>query len=156
MQIVLSVWSNDSDRGLGFDYAVVEGGVAFLNLALRRINLLREQKALDSSLEEMRYWDFSIQYFNLSTDHPTQPEKGTCSTLAELIDGLEVDTREAVIAGTDLNVPAECLGAVECAQMIVREEGVAFRALLKHSDTRVTTAEIPYQMIDSLLASPTN
>ena len=134
----------------------MEGGAAFLNLALRRINLLRKQKALDSSLEEMRYWDFSAQYFNLSPDHPTQPDEETCSKLAELLDVLELDTREAVVAGTDLNVPEGCIGAVECAQMIVREEGIAFRALLKHSDTRVTTAEIPYRMIESLLASPTN
>ena len=40
--------------------------------------------------------------------------------------------------------------------MIVREEGIAFRALLKHSDTRVTTAEIPKGMIESALASTTN
>jgi hypothetical protein len=46
MTIVLSVWGNDSDRGLGFDYAIVEGGAAFLNLARRRITLLREQKEL--------------------------------------------------------------------------------------------------------------
>jgi hypothetical protein len=156
MQLVLRVWGSNSDRGLGFDYAIVEGGEAFLSLALRRINLLREQKALDSSLDEIRYWDLSAQYFNLSTDQESQADAETCSKLAESIDGLEVDKREAVLAATDFSVPEDCIGAVECAQMIVREEGIAFRALLKHSDTRVTTAEIPKGMIESALASTTN
>jgi hypothetical protein len=87
--------------------------------------------------------------------HPSQPDDGTCSKLAESIDALGVDTREAVIAPTDFSVPEECVGAVESAQMIVREEGVAFRALLKHSDTGVTTAEIPSSMIEAAPASVT-
>ena len=50
MQIVLKAWSSNPDYSAGCDYAVVEGGEAFLKLALRRINVLREQKVLDPSL----------------------------------------------------------------------------------------------------------
>ena len=57
------------------------------------------------------------------------------SKLEESIEALEIDTREAVIAADDFGVPERQIGAVECAQMIVREEGIAFNALLKHSDT---------------------
>ncbi len=83
MQIVLAVWSTDSDRALGFDYAVVEGRETLLSLALRRINLLREQKPLNSTLDEIRYWDLSAQYFNLSIDHQSQVDEETCSELAD-------------------------------------------------------------------------
>ncbi len=56
MQIVLKAWSSNPDYSTGCDYAVVEGGEAFLKLALRRINVLCEQEIVDPSLNETYYW----------------------------------------------------------------------------------------------------
>ena len=153
MVIVLKVWSSDPESGLGFDYASVGTEITFLESALRRINVLCEQKDRDKSLDVMHYWDFSSQYFSLPVSQPSQPCDEASSKLEESIDALGIDMREAVMAVADFGIPEHCIGAVECAQMIVREEGIAFSALLKHSDTRVTTAEIPKQMIESALAS---
>ena len=131
----------------------------FLNLALRRINLLCEQKILDSSLGDV-YWDFSAQYFSPWIDRAfaslEQAEK-TCSELDESIEALEFDTsRSRGCLETTSALPDSQIGAVECAQMIVRDGGIAFNALLKHTDIYVTTAEISKQMIESALASATN
>ena len=37
--------------------------------------------------------------------------------------------------------------AVECGQMIVRDDGIAFLAIPKHCDFYVTTAEIPVPVL---------
>lgn len=155
MQIVLKVWCSNPDHYLGFDYAIVEADDAFLNGSLRRINVLREQNILDPSLYEMYYWDFSAEYVDLSVDRPPQADgtKSKHSEFEESLDALEVDVREAVVATAHCNIPEGRIQAVECAQMIVRESGIAFNALLKHSDIYLTTAGISMQLIESALAS---
>jgi hypothetical protein len=75
--------------------------------------------------------------------------------LEELLASLEVDRREMVTAPPDFRVPEGQLGAVECSQMIVRDDGVSFIALLRHTDIYVTTAEIPKAFIESVLAPVT-
>jgi len=52
VRVVLKVWSSNPDYSAGCDYAVVEIGEEFSKLALRRINVLCEQKAVDPSLYE--------------------------------------------------------------------------------------------------------
>lgn len=157
MRIVLKAWSSNPDYSAGCDYAIVEGGEAFLKLALRRINALCEQKILDPSVYETYYWDSSTQYFSPWIDSASQSgaAEATCFKLEESIEALEIDTREVAIASSDFDVPDSRITVVECAQMIVRDGGTAFNALLKHSDIYVTTAEISKQMIESALASAT-
>jgi hypothetical protein len=140
VQIVLKAWSSDPHYSGGCDYAVVEVGEVFLKLALRRIRVLCEQRILDSSLSETYYWDSSVQYFS--------PWLNRASKSGAAL--------EAVIAEADFGVPESQIGAVECSQMIVRDGGIAFNALIKHSDTYVTTAEISKQMIESALSSATD
>ena len=48
----------------GYDYAAVEISEEFAKLALRRINVLKEQKVLDSPIYETYYWDSSPEYFS--------------------------------------------------------------------------------------------
>lgn len=158
MQIVLKAWSSNPECSTGCDYAVLEGSETFLKLALRRINLLCEQKIVDPSLNETSYWDYSAQYFspwvNCAVESGEAEEM--CSELKESIEALEIDSREAAIASSDLSLPDSQITTVECAQMIVRDGGIAFNALLRHTDIYVTTAEISKRMIESALASTTN
>ena len=39
------------------------------------------------------------------------------------------------------------IALIECGQMIVRENGIAFTAIPKHTDFYVTTAEIPKEVL---------
>jgi len=155
VRIVLKAWSSNPDYSAGCDYAIVEGGKAFLKLALRRINALCEQKILDPSVNETYYWDSSAQYFSPWIDSVSQSgaAEDTCFQLEESIDALEIDAREVATTLSDFGVPDNRITAVECAQMIVRDGGIAFNALLRDSDIYVTTAEISKQMIESALAS---
>jgi len=155
VRVVLKVWSSNPDYSTGCDYAMVEGGEEFAKLALRRIDVLCEQKALDPSLYEAYYWDSSAQYFSPWVDRSSEPGELQAShvELEETLENLEVDTREVVTAPTDFRVLESEIAVVECAQMIVRDGGIAFTALLRHTDIYVTTAEIPRQVIESALAS---
>ena len=95
----------------------------------------------------------SAEYFSL-WGHPSSPEAENQSCeLAKTIDALEVDNREAVIVAEQLNVPHECTGTVECAEMIVHNEGITFSALLRHDDVRLTTAEISQELLESILTA---
>jgi hypothetical protein len=84
-----------------------------------------------------------------------QPDNIVDSTsgLEEILDRLEVDIKETVKAPPDFQVPEGHIVAVECAQMTVRDGGIAFTALLRHSDIYLTTAEIPREVLESALAA---
>jgi len=155
VRIVLKVWSSNPDYSAGCDYAVVEISEEFSKLALRRIEVLFEQKAVDPSLYETYYWDSSAQYFSPWVNRALQPSEVQESgfRLAETLEDLEVDTREVVTAPAEFRVLESQIAAVECAQMIAREGSIAFNALLKHTDIYVTTAEIPKQILESALTT---
>ncbi len=158
MQIVLKVWSSNSHYSGGCDFAVVDGNSALMELALRRIRALCALKELDSCLSETYYWDPSAQYFSPWINRPSKSGSvlEACFKLEQSIEALEIDTQEVVVVSDDFGVPESQIGAVECTQMIVRDGGIAFNALLKHSDIYVTTAEISKEMIESALASAAN
>jgi hypothetical protein len=155
MQVILKVWSSNPEYSGGCEYAAVELSEELAKLTLRRMNVLSEQKAHDPALYETYYWDSSAEHFNpwerrqIEPGELDEPE----ARLEEILDSLEVDTKEAVIAPPDSRIPESQIVAVECAQMIVREGGVAFTALLRHTDIYLTTAEIPREIIEAALAA---
>jgi hypothetical protein len=104
---------------------------------------------------ETYYWDSSAEYFSPQAVRQNEPDALVESTagLEEILDRLEVDIKETVKAPLDFRVPEGQIVAVECAQMIVRDGGIAFTALLRHSDIYLTTAEIPRKTIESALAA---
>ncbi len=155
MRVVLKVWSSNPDYSAGCDYAVVELPEEVAKVILRRINVLGEQKALDPSICETYYWDSSAQYFSPWVNRASESEEiqAACSELEETLEELQVDTCEVVSAPANFHVLESQIATVECAQMIMREEGIAFNALLKYTDIYVTTAEIPKQVLESGLTT---
>jgi hypothetical protein len=51
-----------------------------------------------------------------------------------MLASLEVDTREIVTAPLDFRVSENQVATVECSQMIVREDGIAFTAGMKPAE----------------------
>jgi hypothetical protein len=116
---------------------------------------LRQQKTLDSSIFETYYWDYSAQYFSPLVNRPTQPQEVAvaCFELEKTLEELQVDTCEVVSVPGNFCVPDSQIATVECAQMIVREEGIAFTAIPKHTDIYITTAEISILFLESILTT---
>ncbi len=157
MRVILKVWSSNPDYSGGADYAAVDITGELAKLALRRMNLLSEQKALDAAVYETDYWDPSAEYFSPRAVRQIEPDEivESNSGLEEILDRLEVDIKETVKAPPDFQVPEGRVVAVECAQMIVRDGGIAFTALLRHSDIYLTTAEVPREIIEAALPPAT-
>lgn len=149
MQIVLKVWSSNPDNNGGCDFAVLEITPELANLALRRIGILREQKALDPALDETYYWDSAADFFNpwAGPAAGTREREAACLKLDEQLDLLQIDKNEVVTASAKFSVPQSQIARVECAQMVVRESGIAFTAIPKHTDFHITTAEIPREVL---------
>ena len=148
MQVVLKVWSNNPDHSGGCDFALVEITPDFARLALRRIEVLREQKALDAALDEMYFWNSTTDFFSpwAGPAGGTREGEAACLKLEEELDLLQIDRHEVVTASGDFSVPQSQIARVECVQMVVRESGIAFTAIPKHTDFYVTTAEVPREI----------
>jgi hypothetical protein len=159
MIVIVKVWSTNPDYSAGCDYAVVEISEDFAKVMLRRIGVLSEQKVLDPAVCETYYWDSSPQYFSPWIDRAceSQPREvqATCIELDNTLADLEVDTCEVVTAPDDFRVLDSQIAAVECSQMIVRDGGIAFTAIPKHTGIYLTTAEIPKQVLESALTTAT-
>ena len=150
MKVILKVWSSYSDHNGGCDFALVEITPEFARLALRRIEVLREQKVIDPAVDETYFWDPAAQFFSPWTGpaRGTRGGEAACLKLEEELDLLQIDRNEVVTASGDFSVPQSQIARVECTQMLVRAEGVAFTAIPKHTDFYVTTAEIPREVLE--------
>jgi hypothetical protein len=153
VRVILRVWSTNPYYSAGCDYAVAEITEELAKLILRRLNLLRDQKTLDPSICEIYYWDYSAQYFSPWVNQRGEPDEVEVASfeLEKTLEELQADTCEMVSVPDDFHIPDSQIASVECAQMIVREEGIAFTAIPKHTDIYLTTAEIPKQVLDSIL-----
>ena len=154
MRVILKVWSSNPDNNGGCDFAVIEITPEFARLALRRIAVLREQKGLDHAVDETYYWDSAADFFS-SWLHPaggTPESEAACLKLEEELNLLQIDKNEVATASGDFSVPQGQIARVECAEMVVRESGIAFTAIPKHTDFHVTTAEVPIEVLEQSLA----
>lgn len=144
MKLILRVSSSNEYCDGGCEYAAVDLTRELAGLALRRIQVLKEHKKTDELVYETYYWDFTAEYFSLRADFPNISEKvkTTILAVAEIVEALAVDDNEVVTAPDDIEVVEAQIAAVECNQMVVREDGIAFLAIPKHCDLYVTTAEI--------------
>jgi hypothetical protein len=152
--VILKVWSSNLDNKGGCDFAVVEITPELAKLALRRIAVLREQKALDPAVDETYYWGSEAEFFSPWAGPAAGAGEGeaACLKLEEELDLLQIDRREIVNASGNFSVPQSQIARVECMQMVVREGGLAFTAIPKHTDFYVTTAEIPKELLEQSVA----
>jgi hypothetical protein len=152
MRVVLKVSSSNQDWDGGCAFAIVELSEALATLAQRRIAALREQKNVDPDVDEVYYWAASCVecYFSPWGDLICGDEEaeGTGLALAELLDELQVEEKEIVTVPDSFRVPASQIAAVECEQMIIRPDSIAFMAIPKHSSVYVQTAEIPLATLE--------
>jgi hypothetical protein len=155
MNIVLKVSSSNENYSGGCDYALVELTPEIAVLALRRIQVLREQKKLDADIDETYYWSFLVECFfspfaGLASGEKEVEAAGLA--IADLLEKLRIDVTEIAIVPETFDVPPGLVAAVECEQMIVRENSIAFSAIPKHASFYVQTVEIPLAILEAAAA----
>lgn len=158
MRIALMVTSNNEHCNGGCEFALVDLTSELAALALRRITALREQKALDPDIDETYYWAYFVDcYFDPWAESSIDEEevKNTGVTVGDMLAELQIEENEVVCVPEGFLVPPGQSSAVECEQMIVREDSIAFTAIPKHASFRVHTAEITLAMLE-VAAAPSD
>ena len=127
------------------DYALIDLSPELARLALRRVNILKAQKQADQQLDEMYFQDFHVEYFS-----PWKGEEGdSADLLGEMLDRLPSVAGDLMHAPDGFVVPENLLARVECSQMIIREDGIAFIAIPKHASCYIRTSEVPIPLLES-------
>jgi len=155
MRIVLKVSSNNEYCDGGCEFALVDLTPELAALALGRIATLREQKNLDPDIIETYYWAYFAEYFSPWEDLASSGNEaeGTKVTLEGILDELPIEDKEIVCLPESLQGSPDQIAAVECEQMIVREDSIAFMAIPKHASFYIQTVEIPIAMLEAAATS---
>jgi len=151
MRIVLKVSSNNEYCDGGCEFALVDLTPELAALALERIATLREQKNLDPDIIETYYWGYFAEYFSPWEDLASSGKEveGTTVTLEGMLDELPIEEKEIVCLAESLQGSPDQIAAVECEQMIVRQDSIVFMAIPKHASFYVQTVEIPLAMLEA-------
>jgi hypothetical protein len=151
MRIVLKVSSNNEYCDGGCEFALVDLTPELAALALERTATLREQKNLDPDIIETYYWGYFAEYFSPWEDLASSGKEveGTTVTLEGMLDELPIEEKEIVCLAESLQGSPDQIAAVECEQMIVRQDSIVFMAIPKHASFYVQTVEIPLAMLEA-------
>jgi hypothetical protein len=154
VNLILRVSSSNEHCDGGCEFASIDLRGELASIALQRIQILKANKKVDESIYETYYWDSHAEYFSPRADIRSVPEnvKTAMLAVAEIVEALGVEEKEVVTAPDDFEIVEEQIAAVECEQMVVRGDGIAFLAIPKHCDFYVSTAEIPVTMLESAAA----
>ena len=150
MKLVLKVSSNNEHCDGGCELALVDLSPELAALALRRIAVLREQKFLDPDVDETYYWAYVVEYFSpwvslASTKEEVEP----AVEVANVLDEFGVEENEVLMVPESFLVPSCQVAAVECRQMVVRADCIAFTAIPKHASFHVQTVEIALSTLEA-------
>jgi hypothetical protein len=156
MRIILKVSSSNEYCDGGCEFALVDLTPELAALALQRIATLRKQKSLDPDIDETYYWAYFADYFSpwvnvAATEKEAEPAS---LNFVDILDGLRLADNEVFTVSESFQLPPIQIAAVECQEMIAREDSVAFTAIPKHASFHVQTVEIPLAMLEAA-ATPT-
>lgn len=137
-KLILSTTSSNENWNGDCDYAIVGINNDLIQIVKARKRLFDMVIAFDSKLYKMYFWDWSAVFFS--------PYLSKLDL--EFTDKFEhCDFDDIWILPVDLEIPEAAFARVECTQMIVREEGIAWVTIPKHSSVYVITVKIPYNIL---------
>jgi hypothetical protein len=153
VRIVLKVYSTNPEYSHKCDFALLNLTPEFLALALSRIDALQAQQAIDPETYETYYWCNRAEYFGLSPALDLMPlslDQPTTS-IRETLEEFDSDDSDIYPLGEKASIPENLFARVECQQMIVRSNSIAFIAIPKHMDFYLISAEVRRTALESYL-----
>jgi hypothetical protein len=157
MRVALGVSSSYEHWDGGCEFALIEVTPELAALALRRIAALRAQKPVDPDIDEAFYWTSCVKcYFSpwMTPDEAEADVEAACVAVADSLWEVQTEDNGLVEVPDGFKVPSCQIAAVECQQMIVRQDAIAFSAIPKHAGFYFQTAEIPPGMLEAALVAP--
>jgi hypothetical protein len=152
MKIVLQCWSSHDDT-CGCDYALVDLTPQLARLVLRRIRVFRRLNAKDAGLSDLRWWNYEAVYFSpWGSDTSDAPAEKETERVEHALPALAKKGEEIMEVADDFALGDKMEARTECDRMTVREDGVSFSCIPKHTDVRVTTGTIPMELVERAAA----
>ena len=104
---------------------------------------------MDDSLVESYFWNAHAEFFS-----PWLAEQETeADVLAEALERLPAVAGDWMEAPAEFAIPDSLRARVECGQMLVREAGIAFLAIPKHTSSYVYSDEVPLAVLEKVAAA---
>lgn len=141
-KLILSTTSSNEHWNGDCDYAVVQVDNVLANKVWIRQRLFEKIKLADSNLYKMYFWDWDPAFFSPDID---KLDLGFTDEFEKRLN--DAGNGDIWTMPEAFEFPKEAFVKVECTQMIVREDGVAWVTIPKHSSVYVTTVEVPYNML---------
>ena len=157
MRVALRVSSSNEHWDGGCEFALVDLTPELAALALRRIATLRAQKSVDPDLDEAYYWTSWVECYFSPWANPADAGvelEAECLAVAEKLCEGQSEENGVVEVSDSFQVPCCQIPPVECQEMIVREDAIAFSAIPKHASFYVQTAEIPLAILEAAIVPP--
>jgi len=157
MRVALRVSSSYEHWDGDCDFALVEVTAGLAALALRRIAALRAQKSEDPDIHETYYWTSCVEcYFSpwIAQEDAGAEVQAACLAVAERLCEVQSEDYEVIEVSDSFQVPSCQIAAVECQEMIARQDAIALSAIPRHASFYVQTAEIPLSMLEAALVLP--
>jgi len=99
---------------------------------------------------ETYYWAYVVEYFSPWVSLArTKEEVEPAVELADMLDEIGMEENEVLTVPEIFRVPSCQIAAVECRQMLVRQDSIAFTAIPRHASFHVRTVEIPLAMLEA-------
>jgi hypothetical protein len=164
MHLILNAHSSDPHYNGDCDYAIVDLTPKLAERIRRRVTLASEAGQRDNDLYELYFWGSSVEFFDHDvldgcqeaiTAGGPDPHQAARDWLADF------EGRGYAVVPTGFDLNAYEPQRTECDQAIVRcspsshhpEFEIAWTTIPKHSDVYVTTCELPFTVIEELLAT---
>lgn len=141
--LVIGATSSNENWNGDCDYATITVNEYLREAVNRRRKIFTEAKSLDDDLLEMYFWDYTPDFITPYLDSYGEFE----TKFEKMLEDGQTGIEDVWILPGSLQIPETAVQRVECTQMTVRKEGVAWTTIPKHSDVYVTTREIPYNLL---------
>jgi len=105
---------------------------------------------------ETYYWAYFVDcYFDpwANSSGDVKDGDGVNSVVGDTLDELKIEDNGVVSISEKFHVAPSQYSAVECEQMVVSADSISFMAIPRHASLRITTAEIPITMLETVAAA---
>lgn len=125
MKLLLQTHSSNGEYDADISCAVVDITREYARELVQKHDIFMKVKKEQSDAHELYFWDSQAEY--------------ACNS--------DVDYPEEEISETTIEISA---ARTECDQLVVRERGVAWTMIPKHTDIYITTSEVEIEKIRDL------
>ena len=149
MKLTMNVSSHNENDDGGCVLACVNLAPQLAELAIRRIESLHALQAQDGHADEVYFWNYDAVFFDPFSSHDDDGtlERRTAVTGEQLFEKLEKATDDFIEVDAEFEIPEGQIARVDCSQMVVRKEGIAYVAIPKHASFYVETCELPAEIL---------